>query len=278
MGEKRLIRPEPPLLGPQAHPRRGHQEQEQPRQPVEKRRERSFASLEKAAESEGEKTGKQKKDHQEHVGDRGLEVGRELALHDRADRGPMVSHAAASVWTSERVIERKKSSSFPLGARALSSAGVPLATMRPRSMMIARGQAASTSSRMCVEKMIALLAPISRMSVRTSCFWFGSSPSVGSSRITTSGSWMSACASQGRWRKAFDAASTGTGSLGPKDLLRFSTLIAAPVRNTYTDRPRLPEVPRPGRRNRILSQPRSGYKQMTNDHQPALSSGGTKAL
>src|SRR2546422_4865192 len=30
--------------------------------------------------------------------------------------------------------------------------------------------------------------------VRTSCFWFGSSPSVGSSRISTSGSWISACA------------------------------------------------------------------------------------
>src|SRR6266446_5152364 len=69
-----------------------------------------------------------------------------------------------------------------------------------------------------------------------------------------------------------------TASFGPKDLLRFSTLITAPLQNTYTDRPRLPEVPRPGRRNRILSQPRSGYKQMTNDHQPALSSGGTKAL
>src|SRR6267378_7879216 len=69
-----------------------------------------------------------------------------------------------------------------------------------------------------------------------------------------------------------------TARFGPKDLLRFSTLITAPSKNTYTDRRGLPEVPCRGRRNRILSQPRSGYKQMTNDHQPAPSSGGTKAL
>ena len=74
-------------------------------------------------------------------------------------------------------------------------------------MMIARVHAASTSSRMCVEKMIALFSPIRRISVRTSCFWFGSSPSVGSSRISTSGSWISACARQVRWRKPFESVS-----------------------------------------------------------------------
>ena len=36
--------------------------------------------------------------------------------------------------------------------------GVPFATIWPRSMMIAREQAASTSSRMCVEKMIAFVS------------------------------------------------------------------------------------------------------------------------
>src|SRR3981189_3486701 len=36
-----------------------------------------------------------------------------------------------------------------------------------------------------------------------------------------------------------------TASFGPKDLLRFSTLITALLQNTYTDRPRLPEVPCP---------------------------------
>src|SRR5437762_3197696 len=303
--QQKLDRPEPPLLGPQAHPRGGHQKQEQPRQPVEERRERGLAPLEEAAESEGKEPGKQEKDHQEHVGDRRLEVRRQLALRDRTDHRPARPHAA-SATVSERVIDRKKSSSFPVAARALSSCGVPLATMRPRSMMIARVQAASTSSRMCVEKMIALFSPISRISVRTSCFWFGSSPSVGSSRMSTSGSWISACARQVRWRKPFESVSIAwprtfsrwhssttrrialrfpssketpsTARFGPKDLLRFSTLITAPLQNTYTDRHGLAEVPCGGRRNRILTQPRSGYKQMTNDHQPALSSSGTKAV
>ena len=69
-----------------------------------------------------------------------------------------------------------------------SSCGVPLATILPRSMIIAREQTASTSSRMCVEKMIAFFSPMRRINCRTSCFWFGSSPSVGSSNTSTSGS------------------------------------------------------------------------------------------
>src|SRR5947209_5766908 len=69
-----------------------------------------------------------------------------------------------------------------------------------------------------------------------------------------------------------------TACFDPKDLLRFSTLITGPLQNTYTDRRGLAEVPCGGRRNRILTQPRSGYKQMTNDHQPALSSSRTKAV
>ena len=66
--------------------------------------------------------------------------------------------------------------------------GVPSLTTRPRSMMMARSHTASTSSRMCVETMIALVSPIARISSRTRCFWLGSRPSVGSSRISTSGS------------------------------------------------------------------------------------------
>src|SRR6266568_2218202 len=69
-----------------------------------------------------------------------------------------------------------------------------------------------------------------------------------------------------------------TARFGPKDLLRFSTLITAPLQNICTDRHGSAEVPRRCRRKRILSQPRSGYKQMTKDHQSALSSSGTKAL
>src|ERR1700716_1666455 len=69
-----------------------------------------------------------------------------------------------------------------------------------------------------------------------------------------------------------------TARFDPKDLLRFPTLITAPLQNTCTDRHGSAEVPRRCRRNRILSQPRSGYKQMTNHHQSALSSGGREGL
>src|SRR6266581_4259605 len=69
-----------------------------------------------------------------------------------------------------------------------------------------------------------------------------------------------------------------TARFDPKDLLRFSTLITAPLQNIYTDRHWLAEVPWPGRRNRILAQPGFGHKQMTNDHQPAPSRSTTKAL
>ena len=48
--------------------------------------------------------------------------------------------------------------------------GVPLATILPRSIMIAREQAASTSSRICVEKIMAFFWPILRIKPRTSCF------------------------------------------------------------------------------------------------------------
>src|SRR5881628_3773249 len=69
-----------------------------------------------------------------------------------------------------------------------------------------------------------------------------------------------------------------TARFDPKDLLRFSTLITGPLQNTYTDRHWLAEVPCPGRRNRILAQPGFGHKQMTNDHQSAVSRSTTKAL
>jgi hypothetical protein len=54
-----------------------------------------------------------------------------------------------------------------------------------------------------------VFADISRISVRTSCFWFGSRPSVGSSRISTCGSCMIACASPTRRLKPFDRVSIG---------------------------------------------------------------------
>jgi len=72
--------------------------------------------------------------------------------------------------------------------------------MRPPAMTRARVQTASTSSRMWVETMMALSAAISLIIWRTTYFWFGSSPSVGSSMISTCGSCRMASAKQTRWR------------------------------------------------------------------------------
>ena len=46
-----------------------------------------------------------------------------------------------------------------------------------------------------------LPAPSRRMFWRKSRIWFGSRPAVGSSMMSTSGSWSSACATPTRWRK-----------------------------------------------------------------------------
>ena len=111
----------------------------------------------------------------------------------------MLAQAFINACTvSGSVIERNTSSSRPSGERAFNSCGVPFATILPRSMMMTRVHAASTSSRMWVEKMIALFSPMRLMRLRTSCFWLGSSPSVGSSMMRISGSWISACARQVR--------------------------------------------------------------------------------
>ena len=99
---------------------------------------------------------------------------------ERDDEAPQSAATAAAPLNlntaqapKEKPIDIKAEvvSTAPASAeRALSSAGVPLATTLPRSMMITRLQAASTSSRMCVEKMIALLSPMRLIKPRTSCF------------------------------------------------------------------------------------------------------------
>ena len=76
-------------------------------------------------------------------------------------------------------------------------------------MMMARLHTASTSSSRCVEMMIALSDCIAVMILRISYFWLGSSPSVGSSRMTTLGSWSSAWATPTRRLKPFDSVSIG---------------------------------------------------------------------
>ena len=79
-----------------------------------------------------------------------------------------------------------------------SSEGDPFATILPLAMIMALVQTASTSSRMCVERIMHLFSAMSVIMRLTSNFWFGSSPSVGSSRIRTGGSGRIACAKQTR--------------------------------------------------------------------------------
>ena len=65
-------------------------------------------------------------------------------------------------------------------------------------MMTMRSQVLSASLRMWVEKMIALRSPAARMIERISAIWLGSSPAVGSSSTSRSGSPIMACASPTR--------------------------------------------------------------------------------
>src|SRR4029079_18504368 len=129
--------------------------------------------------------GEDQKYRDEHIRDRSREVARELALHD----GDHAVHAAAPP-----VIDRKTSSSRRDGTRPASPCGVSSARILPCAMMIARLHTASTSSSRCVEITMILLFAILPISSRTSCFWLGSRPSVGSSKISTSGSCTIACA------------------------------------------------------------------------------------
>src|SRR5208282_2277725 len=170
--EQELDRPGPLLLGPEAHAHRGHDEQVQPREEAEVGVEARDARLEEAAEPrEREADRDEEKGHQEHVRDRRPEVPGELPPED----GAYLLH------TSPWVRPRKISSILAPGLRARRAAGVSSATSLPREMMMMRVQMASTSSRMCVERMTAFCAAMLLMRSRTSFFWFGSSPSVGSS-------------------------------------------------------------------------------------------------
>src|SRR6266436_718625 len=79
-----------------------------------------------------------------------------------------------------------------------SSACVPLATTWPWLMMMMPSQTIETSGRMWVERMTVCWPPSDLISERISAIWRGSSPIVGSSRISTSGSPRSAWASPTR--------------------------------------------------------------------------------
>jgi len=94
-GQQQFHRAEAAFFRPQAHADGGNEEQVQPRVPGEEGHQRGFTALEEIADGEGEETGEQQEDHQEHVGDRRGEVARQLAFHDGADIGPSV-HACTS--------------------------------------------------------------------------------------------------------------------------------------------------------------------------------------
>ncbi len=83
---------------------------------------------------------------------------------------PASSQRAVTTWTRERV----------------SSPSAPSARTRPSIRITARSQVASTSGRMCVDRITVFVRPMRRISSRTSTIWFGSRPLVGSSRIRIS--------------------------------------------------------------------------------------------
>ena len=74
---------------------------------------------------------------------------------------------------------------------------------------------------------MALARAISRINPLTSLFWLGSKPSVGSSRIRTSGSCNTACAKPTRLLNPFDNVSIGCPSTGPNP--SCSTTLAIPL-------------------------------------------------
>ena len=72
--------------------------------------------------------------------------------------------------------------------RAVSSSGVPRNTMCPRSMSATSVQAAPTSSTRCVLTTTVAVSPNSRSTARNCTRCSGSSPAVGSSNSSSSGS------------------------------------------------------------------------------------------
>ena len=111
--------------------------------------------------------------------------------------------------------------------RASRLAGVPSATMRPRSMITARVHTASTSSRRWVEMMIAFSLAIAWISLRTLCFWLGSRPSVGSSITSIGGSCRIAWARPTRRLKPLDSVSIGCSSTGSSSVFAAASAARA---------------------------------------------------
>src|SRR3984957_17146734 len=227
--EQQFDSAEPASLGPEPHGDRGDQQQKPPGNERKERVEVGLATIEEAAEVERQRSLQHEEDDNEHGRNGRSEIGGEFAFGDDQN----VAHAQAAYIVSCR----NTSSSLPDGCRPCSSAGVASATTRPAAMMIAREHTASTSSRICVEITIAFSGAICAISARTSCFWLGSSPSVGSSSTSTGGSCSSACAKPTRRLNPLDSVSTGCSST-PRSRVRS---IACSTRLARSR----PEYPRP---------------------------------
>ncbi len=134
-----------------------------------------------------------------------------------AAAAPVVGHGDRAATAGRRARRagprpRRRSAPGPAGSGAAasipaaSSAGLPLATIRPPSMTQIRSASRSTSVRSWLVSRIA--APASRRSVtiaRVAARASGSIPAVGSSRIRTSGRPTSARASPSRCRSPPDS-------------------------------------------------------------------------
>ena len=110
-------------------------------------------------------------------------------------------HARRARPRRRRRRRRPARTSFPSRAAARSGCRACRRRRRwPLLMMTTRWQVCETSGRMCVLRMIVWSPASSLISSRVSMICFGSRPAVGSSRISTSGLWMSACARPTRCR------------------------------------------------------------------------------
>src|SRR5262249_27255295 len=178
--EQQLFGALTPLLCPETHRNRGNEKHQQVRKEAIELIEIRQIVSEKAILPERRHCAQKDKERNEDVAGRRAEVARQLAAHDRADYVAAGAHPSPSVKNSN--------ASSSVACSPCISRGVPSKTIRPRLIRITRSATASTSCRMCVERRIVRFAAISRMVRRTSRIWLGSSPLVGSSMISTSGS------------------------------------------------------------------------------------------
>ena len=110
----------------------------------------------------------------------------------RTRRTPSTSSATDTIC--DRCERASKTSTCPPSEVVLSVSGVPSPTSLPLLMISTRLHVDSTSGRMWVETSTVFSPAMLRMRSRTCRIWFGSSPAVGSSKISSCGSATNASA------------------------------------------------------------------------------------